>query len=116
MEQSRSLGDDKVKALLIDPDAREIREVECARGLQPIYDLIGAETFDVVTLGGGDALYVDDIGMIRRPQPTPFLLVGYGPLYGKALCLGYDDDGDSVDAHASLDSLRRSVRFAAVAQ
>ena len=100
-----------MRAILIDPFAKKVSEVQVEKGLQPIYDQIKAHCFDVVGLPRDDAMYVDDEGLFRKGQE--FFAIGQyrSPLGGRALILGTNDEGESVDAKCSLDWVRGRVRW-----
>lgn len=100
-----------MRGILIDPFAKTITETTVEKGLQPIYDAIKADCFDVVGLPREDALYVDDEGLFKRGQDF-FAIGGYrSPIAGRALILGTNDEGESVDAKCSLDWVRGRVRW-----
>lgn len=90
-----------MKAIHIDPTTKTVREIEIpdpATGehLSAIYAVLGCRAFDLVRLEGGDAVFVDDEGLLKD-DPGPFFgLWGYpNPLAGHGLVLGADDDGNS---------------------
>lgn len=110
----------KVKAILIDPFTMTVTEVEHdADNYQGIYDLISHETMRVDTftcaysklLKPGDAIFVDDNGLLK-PCERFFKYAGYEqPLAGKGLVLGSDNEGDTVAAKSSVDIVRVSTMF-----
>jgi hypothetical protein len=111
----------KVKGILIDPFACTVTEVEHdADHYQGIYDLISHESMKVGTftcaysdlLKPGDAIFVDDDGLLKHCERF-FQIAGHPqPLAGKGLVLGSDDEGDTVSCKTSLDIVRMSVVFA----
>lgn len=102
-----------MRALLIDPEAHDVREVEYTGDYRQIYELIGAEPFDVFYLPDStDACFVDDEGTMRRPLPPSFLVLGYPhELFGRGLVLGTDGRGNSIEPKLTLDELRKRVAF-----
>jgi len=90
------------KAILITPNG-------CCRpvlvsGNQQIYTYIGCEYFDVVRIGDGADIFVDDVGLItERPLNMVASLIATQKtrqpyqLYGPVLIFGHTDDGESVD-------------------
>lgn len=84
-----------MRAILIDPFARTVTEIELAPGIKPIYDAIKADCFCTVNLDDGDAIYLDDDGLFREGQE--FFSVGNypHPLAGRGVVLGSNDEGES---------------------
>lgn len=103
-----------MKAILIDPDAKTVTDVECAKGIDAIYALIRCGTFDVVRVGhfaGEDqTMFVDDNGLYKKDQ-TFFTLNGGGPFAGPALILGSDQRGESTSTRFLADQVRPQVEF-----
>jgi len=107
-----------VKGILIDPFACTVTEVEHdADRYEGIYDLLSHETmkigtFTVVQLNHGDAIFVDDDGLLK-PCDRFFIWKHYHqPLAGKGLILGSDDQGDTVSAKITLAAAKKLVRYA----
>lgn len=102
-----------MNAYLIDPFARTITTVEYSGDYKQIYDLIGADCFDLARINReGDAIFVDDEGLIRDTEQAFFLHADYpNPLAGKGLVLGSDSEGESVAPHTTLDELKQKVSF-----
>lgn len=110
----------KVKGILIDPFACTVTEVEHdADDYTGIYKLISHESMRVGTftcaypdlLKPGDAIFVDDDGLLK-PCERFFNFAGYPqPLAGKGLVLGSDEDGDTQSAASSVDIVRISTEF-----
>lgn len=101
-------------AHLIDPVSRTITSVEIpdtGDKLPAIYKHLQCRTFDVAALPNGDALYVDDEGLLKpayhyialRGMPEPFA--------GRGLVLGLDDRGRSIAPSVSLEQLTEDVKF-----
>ena len=58
-----------MRAILIDPFAKEITEVDYDGDYKKIYDLIDCKTFDVVNVpSGNDGIYIDDEGLYAPKQ------------------------------------------------
>jgi hypothetical protein len=111
-----------MRAILIDPFACTITEVEHTGNWRTIAPTLSHETqpvelFDVVRLGLGDGIFVDDEGLMKRPERF-FVLASYHddngvpvPLAGKGLVIGSNAEGDARDAQVSLDWIKGQVRF-----
>lgn len=102
-----------MKAYLIDPFARSVTETEYNGDYQTIAPAIGARLFTVAEFNdAGDAVFVDDEGLLAGPTAF-FLIDGYPePLAGKGLVLGLDaDTGDSTAPSESLEQLTARVKW-----
>jgi len=99
-----------MKAYLIDPQEREIRQVDYDGDYKSIYRLLDIELFTVVELNEQrDVVYVDDEGLLKDPVYF-FTVEGYGqPLAGKGLVLGTDGEGETVEPTLSLETLTQMV-------
>ena len=105
-----------VNGYLIDPEARTVTQVNVdvkdGSGIDDIYRHLGVDCFDCARFNRhGDAVFVDDEGLMKDPEYF-FAVEGYpNKLAGRGLVLGCDAQGETVSPHASFDSVKRSVRF-----
>jgi hypothetical protein len=103
-----------MQAYLIDPFTQTVNPVEYDGNYKSIYGFIDATAFDLARFNNkGDAVFVDDEGLING-QPQKFFSVrGYhSPLAGKGLVLGCDmETGDSCAPSVSLEWMRENVVF-----
>lgn len=101
-----------MRAILIDPFTRDITEVEYTGDIGCIYEHIQANCFDAARFDNkGDAVYVDDEGLLKEPTHF-FQIAGYPqPLAGRGLVLGVDREGESVSPTVSLDWVRANTTF-----
>ena len=104
-----------MKAFLIDPELRVIKEVEYSGDYREIYTLTGCKTFDVVGIPfGQDGIYVDDEGLYADVlHKWEFNLHHQPPikLINKALVLGCDENGETIEPVASLSMLEHFVTW-----
>lgn len=111
-----------MRAILIDPYAKEIREVEHNGDFREIYTLLTEPdihevgTFSTVRLNRRDAVFIDDNGLYvaeSRPEDVRFFqLAGYEqPLAGKGLVLGSDAEGESISTGLPLELFQEHVTF-----
>lgn len=110
----------KVKAVLVDPFACEIKPVEYdGDDHTKIYPLLSHESmpvdiFEVVYarwMRPNDRLFVDEEGLLK-PCSRFLLLNDYEqPIAGKGLLIGADDEGQSQSAETSLEIVKRNIRF-----
>lgn len=101
-----------MKAFLIDPKAQSITEVDYSGDYQDIYALIEADTFDVVRLyPTGDGAFIDDEGLLKE-QEFFWVHRNYpGPLAGRGLVLGVDEEGESAAPAVTLQQLAKDITF-----
>ncbi len=103
-----------MKALLIDPENRFISSLIIKDDdYQHIRQVIGCKSLAVArTLHNGDAVFVDE-GILLDTKPRHlFRLPGqHRPIAGRAVIVGTDPLGESVDARTSEETLCRAVSF-----
>lgn len=112
-----------MKALLIDPFAMTITEVDddFAGNLDVIYRIIGCSLFATVYIGDqDDSIFVDGAGLLRDDAAMDeqrFFHVsterGLFALAGKGLVLGRGDGGATTSPRILLHDLRLMVSFPA---
>ena len=90
--------------LLIDPFEKTITPVYYDGDFHSIYNLIDCSCFDVVRCGKYD-LFVDDEGLFKDDQSF-FLVFDYPqPLAGKALVVGCDEEGNTIEPSITIEEL-----------
>lgn len=103
-----------VRAILIDPFACQVTDVEVDANDIHIYRLLSHQTVKVVDffesasnigLAEGDALYN---GLIRDPPVQRFFVIdgNLQPLAGKGLIMGFDEGGSITDAKSKLSTIK----------
>jgi hypothetical protein len=100
-----------MKAYLIDPAERSVREVETTGELDSLYELLGCDLVDAVRLDDCD-VWIDDEGLFK-PEPRFFSFTdpNVPPLAGRGLVLGVDDEGNCTEPKPSLDEIAKRVMF-----
>ncbi len=109
-----------VRAILIDPFACKVSEVEHdANDYTQMYPLLSHESMPVDTfttivsdlLQPGEAIFVDDDGLLK-PCSRFFVFAGFHqPLAGKGLILGADRRGNTTAATSRLHTIEQAVIF-----
>jgi len=108
-----------MKAILINPISRTIKEIEHSGNFRQIYELLSDEEngvkvdlFTVVQLDDVNCIYVDDEGLLKDPRYF-FNYRGYSqPLAGRGLVLGVDShSGESIATTLSVEHVSDRVRF-----
>jgi hypothetical protein len=105
-----------MKAFLIDPDFENIRVVEYNGDWKTIKQWLGGpptKWFTSVRLNDeGDAIYVDDEGLLNNNPHGWFMLHNYvQPLKGFGLVVGTGDRGETVEPFVSLPQLWSLITF-----
>jgi hypothetical protein len=102
------------KAILINVKNETIEEVVIGEGIEPIYEAIEVDCFDVVGFDEKNDVYVDDNGLLNlTPSSKFFSIEGYHqPLAGNGLIMGIDHEtGESIDTTLSVDEIKSRVKF-----
>lgn len=106
------------KAILIDPFACTVTEVDWNGNIDHIYELISHESmpvecFDCVSLGnaGNDAIFVDDEGLFKDSERFFRYRDINQPMAGKGLILGADDEGESIAPYINVDKVKKAISF-----
>lgn len=100
-----------MKAILIDPFTQTISEVDYDGNYKNIYKLIEANCFDLAHLDRGDAIFVDDAGLINGTRALFKHEDYHSVLAGKGLILGSNNQGASISCKATLEETKRKVKF-----
>lgn len=101
------MSNKKIKAILIDADNQEVKDVELEPRLDNIYKQLGnnCDCFTCVNLHDGDVMYVDDEGLLKDNVLNGFFY-GNSPWYaGNGLVIGTNRTGDSADTKLSADDI-----------
>lgn len=106
-----------MRAILVNPyspdNDQRVKAVNFDDTLDSIYKLIEAETFDIARLANGDAVFVDDTGLMNSSFMDMFLIEGYSyPLAGRGLILGTNlDTGESTEPELTVEQARAIIKF-----
>jgi len=100
-----------VKAYLINPKTRTITTVEHDDSLESIKELLECDLFDVVRISDVDGIYVDDEGLMARPQSFFAYRNFPHPLAGNGLVLGVGSEGESIEPVIELAELTKAVKW-----
>ena len=105
-----------MKAVLINPKLRKIKEIEYSGDYKDIQKLTECSTFTAVYPFNNceDTIYLDDEGLLKSSNYCFTFRCDDGrnqPLMGNALVLGADDEGESKDVETSIDEIKRRVSF-----
>ena len=110
-----------LKAILIDPFACEVREVQIDgddyKSYYPLlsHEIMPVDHFTIAHAGilkGRDALFVDDEGLMKNAERWFLMPTSHQPFAGKGLIVGADKRGNAADADTSIDTIRVITVFA----
>ena len=101
-----------IKAVFVNSVDRTIEDVVIEKGLKSMYDLIGCRLVDLVHVGDGDDLFVDDEGLLTMEQTSPMFRIGDCTLAGNGVIIGGDDEtGESCNANHDAAHYRKLITF-----
>ena len=116
-----------IKGVLIDPEKREITEVdvpvdEYGSCLDGMYQTIDCSCVDCARkrlcwlpgIPEDDVWFDDEYYMTGRDRIAAWMIQGFGPIGGRGLILGCTEDGESVDhtlTPEAIEELRRAIRW-----
>lgn len=101
-----------MRAILINPEKKEITEIQIGDDYKEIYKVIDCECFSApVIYDNNDALYCDDEGLFV-PQKGGIIMTDWNyPILGKMLILGTDNDGNSTNAKSNIEFFTDNITW-----
>ena len=105
-----------MKALFIDPTDETIRFLSYDGDYKSIYRILGCRTFEAVyPFDNGDTLWIDEEGLLKDSN-FAFNIRADNPKFnqtimGKALVLGTDAEGESIECKTTLEDLKSRISF-----
>ena len=101
-----------MQAILIDPFAQEIVQVDYSGDWKDIKKFLQCDLFTTVYMPDTtDSIFVDDEGLYVENQRY-FKFAGYPqPLAGMGLVLGCNTEGDSVSCESTLEQIKAQVEW-----
>lgn len=106
-----------MRAYLINPEVKEITEVDYTGNYKNIYEHIQADMFEGIPVEAtGDTIFVDEEGLLK-PQEHFFKLSTYHqPVAGRGLVLGLEpESGDSCEPKCTIEYLEENIAFMSLA-
>jgi hypothetical protein len=103
-----------MKAFLIDPNKKEVTEVEIESTIEAIQDLIGFKTVDSDEIDANfDQLFFDEECFIRQQdQVGRFKVDNLAPIAGKGVIANSADNGKTItNPQVNLADLTKRVTF-----
>lgn len=110
-----------MKAILIDSDNFQVKEIDLPEDkdgevkIEAIQEAIGFHHFDVARIGNGDAIFVDDEGLLRSGVQPAFEHRDYhSMLIGNGVVIGSGSMGESLPPKSTVEEIREAVQFGVV--
>ena len=102
------------KGIKINSELQTLEYVTLGNDYKEIYPIIGEKCTMFacpITFDNEDTMYVDDDGMFQG-YTKGFMMDNWNyPIFGNALILGADEEGDSVDAKHSIEDFKGKIYF-----
>lgn len=101
-----------LNAVLIDPYAETVTDIQYDGHYKSIYPLIHCDTFTAVNFDDDD-VFVDDEGLLKLTPTTKFFRIPTypKPLAGYGIILGHDNAGESANVKHTADYYRPKIHF-----
>jgi len=110
----------KVKAVLIDVENKEVKEVEIENSLDGYYHALKCTC---VTVAMGylfspihHVMFVDDEGLLAEKPLGAFSIGGSQVFSGNGLIMGLDSEGDTICHSINISAISAEVRFRDVSE
>jgi len=100
-----------MKAILINAEEKTITEIDYSGDYKEIYELIDCQTFTCVSMENGDAMFVDDEGLLTNPEHFIQIKDYHAPIAGSGLILGTGDEGESISCKHTIETIQDNVKF-----
>ena len=106
-----------MRAIIINPEKKEVTEIQIGSDYKEIYKAISCDTFSCpVTYDNNDCLYCDDEGLFKPQKGGIIMKNWYYPILGKILILGTNEDGESADAKTDIRFFENQITWLNEAQ
>jgi len=105
-----------MKAILIDPDNKTVREVETTGHLNDIYRLLDCHMVECpITYSNGDTIYVNEEAWMEFNEDEPaggWMFNGFSySILGKALIVGNNEEGESADVRTPVSVILNQIHW-----
>ena len=115
-----------MKAILIDPKAKQVMQIDYNGDYKTIYEHLSftkeegmtykPRAFDIVrTPTGGDGIYVDDEGLYVSAEDKHWYNIKYNNqdmmLVNRSLVIGCDENGDSKDCVSTVEDIKGRIKW-----
>ena len=99
----------KIKTILIDPYDQSISYVDISdSNIQDYYSVMQCSCFDVIRLGDGVIMFVDDEGILKDNR---YFQLGRQTFAGRSIIADSTDDGGTTDSHLTIDQVSEKIEW-----
>ena len=109
------IGGNKMKAVLINPKLRKIKEIEYSGDYQDIQKLTECSTITArYPFDNQDTIYLDDEGLLKESNYCFTFKYDNGyvqPLMGNALVIGANKEGESISYKTPITEIKNRIVF-----
>jgi hypothetical protein len=103
-----------MKAILIDSKTKTVSEITLDNSSNPIANALECELFTApIIYDNEDTLYCDDEALISGKEVEgAFMYENWNtPILNKAIILGGDDEGNSLDVKRTIEEAKKGLHF-----
>ena len=100
---------ERIKTILIDPYDQSLSYVDISdSNIQDYYSVMQCSCFDVVSLGGGVIMFVDDEGILKDNR---YFQLGSQNFAGRCIIANSTDDGGTTDCHLTIEQVAEKLEW-----
>jgi hypothetical protein len=97
----------KIQAILIDPFTETLSYVLVQEhNLQDYYDIMQCTCFDIVRLGGGVIMFLDDEGVLKENR---YFKLGSANFAGRSIVANETEDGGTTDCQVTIEQVSENL-------
>jgi len=99
--------------LVIDSAARTVTAECIPDTLEALQECVGGYIETGWQFPNGDVVFVNEEGLLQQPPGKDWFHIQglYQPFVGNGVCIGHNEEGESVDVKTSLEDLQKLIRF-----
>ena len=97
----------KIQSILIDPFDQSLSYVDISdTDIEDYYKVMQCSCFDIVSLGGGVIMYVDDEGLLKDNM---YFKLGTQNYCGRSILVNETEDGGSTDCMLTIEQVAEKL-------
>ena len=99
----------KIQTIFIDPYDQHISYIDISdSNIQDYYSVMQCSCFDVIRLGDGVIMFVDDEGIWKDNR---YFQLGRQTFAGRSIIADSTDDGGTIDSHLTIDQVSEKIEW-----
>jgi len=99
----------KIQTIFIDPYDQHISYIDISDSvIKDYYMAMQCSCFDIVRLGDGVIMYVDDEGLLKDNM---YFKLGENNYAGRCILADETDDGGTTDCHLTIDQVLEKIEW-----